>query len=98
MLSSWAAELAPYVCTLFTSFTALSSTLRYSLTRCLHTFPTGRLQNEMVVDIRSVRDHLPHSIEAFFYLSTSTAEEISRVRMIHTLFTQEYVAVITISA
>ena len=46
--------------------------------------------NEMVVDLRSITPSLPDSIEAMFYLSTSTTEEVGRMRDTHAAFEREY--------
>jgi len=49
-----------------------------------------QIHNELVVDQRSVTPNLPNSIEAMFYLSTSTTEELQRMRRVHTDFVREY--------
>ena len=49
-----------------------------------------KTQNEMVVDTRSVTPFLPGAIEAFFYLTTSSTEEIAKMRFLSERFLQEY--------
>jgi hypothetical protein len=49
-----------------------------------------KTHNEMVVDTRSVTPFLPGAIEAFFYLTTSSTEEIAKMRFLSKQFLQEY--------
>ena len=49
-----------------------------------------KTHNEMVVDTRSVTPFLPGAIEAFFYLTTSSTEEIAQMRFLSERFLQEY--------
>ena len=46
--------------------------------------------NEMVLDVRSVERSLPHSIIAFFYVSTMSTSEQADVRELHSAFLAEY--------
>ena len=49
-----------------------------------------KTHNELVVDLRSVTPQLPDSIEAMFYLTTSSDEEIARMRRTHADFLSTY--------
>ena len=58
----------------------------------------GKCYNEVIVDTETFEAHLPHSLEAFFFLSTSSMSDEAHAREVHSSFLASYAGLVTAHA